>query len=135
MTLVVDASVALHWFFQGPERQRANAIIRSGEPLIAPDLVIAEMTNAAWGATVFHGMSKQQATDVVSEASRFFSELVPLGALKDRALAIAFELRHPVYDCFYPALAELRNITLVTADARLLRRCAGSSFAARLRAL
>jgi predicted nucleic acid-binding protein len=48
--------------------------------------------------------------------------------LKDRALAIAIELRHSAYDCFYLALAEQRTSSLVTADDRLIRRCADTPF-------
>ena len=106
---------------RGPGRERANAIVQSGEPLIAPEPVIAEMANAAWTGTTFHNMSRETATDMVREATRFFSELVPSASLKNRAFAIALELRNPVYDCFYLALAEARNLTVVTADARLLR--------------
>ena len=135
MSLVVDASVAVRWFVRGPGRERANASVQSGEPLIAPELVIAEMANAAWTGTTFHNMSMDTATDMVREATRFFSELVPSASLKNRAFAIALELRNPVYDCFYLALAEARNLTVVTADARLLRRCASSQFASRVRAL
>nr|WP_294519284.1 type II toxin-antitoxin system VapC family toxin [uncultured Rhodopila sp.] len=48
--------------------------------------------------------------------------LVSLTTLAPRAVTISRELDHPVYDCFYLALAEAREATLVTADARLLRR-------------
>jgi predicted nucleic acid-binding protein len=48
--------------------------------------------------------------------------------LKDRALAIAIELRHPAYDCFYLALAERSASQLVTAHDRLIRRCANTPF-------
>ena len=132
MSLVVDASVALRWFIESPDAKRADALVRSREPLIAPELVIAE---TAWTATMFHGLPQQEATDMVREATRFFSELVASASLKNRALTIALELRHPAYDCFYLALAEARNLTVVTADGRLLRRCASSQFASRVRAL
>jgi predicted nucleic acid-binding protein len=91
MSLVVDASVALRLFIEGPDAKRADALVRSREPLIAPELVIAEMTNAAWTATMFHGLPQQEATDMVREATRFFSELVPSASLKNRALTIALE--------------------------------------------
>ena len=44
------------------------------------------------------------------------------------ALAIAIELRHPVYQCFYLALAERNTSPLVTADEQLIRRCADTPF-------
>ena len=48
MTIVVDASVALRWCFQLNGSDRAEELLRSDDHLIAPDLVIAEITNAAW---------------------------------------------------------------------------------------
>jgi predicted nucleic acid-binding protein len=44
-------------------------------------------------------------------------------------------LRHPVYDCFYLALAEREDATLVTADRRLIGRLAGSRWEAMCRPL
>jgi predicted nucleic acid-binding protein len=67
--------------------------------------------------------------------SKEFEEFIPSHDLKDRALAVALELRHPAYDCFYVALAEQRGCQLVTADDRLIRRCAGTSFEQLVRAL
>jgi predicted nucleic acid-binding protein len=51
-----------------------------------------------------------------------FDSLVPCGQLAPRAHEIAGILDHPVYDCFYVALAENRSCLLVTADERLLGR-------------
>src|ERR1019366_6257945 len=64
----------------------------------------------------------------VREVVKAFDELMPTSVLKDRALAIAIELRHPAYDCFYLAVAERNTSPLVTADDRLIRRCADTPF-------
>jgi predicted nucleic acid-binding protein len=45
-------------------------------------------------------------------------------------MAIALDLDHPVYDCFYLALAEIEQNAMVTADQRLLTRLSGSKLAA-----
>ncbi|HVC62704.1 MAG TPA: type II toxin-antitoxin system VapC family toxin [Acetobacteraceae bacterium] len=50
----------------------------------------------------------------------------PLAA---RALAIAAAIEHPAYDCFYLALAELRDTRLVTADRRLRSRLVATPWA------
>ena len=39
-----------------------------------------------------------------------------------RRLDLAFELRHPAYDCFYLALAELADADFATADTGLARK-------------
>jgi predicted nucleic acid-binding protein len=46
-----------------------------------------------------------------------------------RALAIASAIEHPAYDCFYLALAELRDTRMVTADRRLQSRLAATPWA------
>jgi predicted nucleic acid-binding protein len=91
-------------------------------------VVIAEITNAAWKFVIFDGVAVESAKSSVREVTKAFEELVPTSVLKDRALAIAIELRHPAYDCFYLALAERSSSPLVTADDRLIGRCAGTPF-------
>ena len=128
MTIVVDASVALRWCFQLTGSDRAEELLRSNDHLIAPDLVIAEITNAAWKFVMFDGLPAESAISAVREVGKVFEELVPTSVLKVRALAIAIELRHPAYDCFYLALAERNTSLLVTADDRLIHRCACTPF-------
>ena len=128
MTIVVDASVALRWCFELTGSDRAEDLLRSDDHLIAPDLVIAEITNAAWKFIIFDKLPAESVKLAVREVAKAFEELVPTSALKDRALAIAIELRHPAYDCFYLALAEQSTSLLVTADGRLIRRCADTPF-------
>jgi predicted nucleic acid-binding protein len=128
MTIVVDASVALRWCFQLNGSDRAEELLRSDHHLIAPDLVIAEITDATWKFVIFDRLAAEPAMSAVREVVKAFEELVPTSVLKDRALAIAIELRHPAYDCFYLALAERSTSPLITADQRLIRRCADTPF-------
>ena len=135
MTIVADASVALRWLFRLGGSAKAEELLRLNDRVIAPDLVITEITNAAWKFVTFNNVATQAAMAAVREAARAFDELVPARELKDRAFAIAVELRHPAYDCFYLALAERRDALLVTADDRLLRRCADTPYRNLLRPL
>ena len=48
MTRVVDASVALRWFVEAPGSAAAAQLLSGRERLIAPDLIVAEVANAAW---------------------------------------------------------------------------------------
>jgi predicted nucleic acid-binding protein len=133
MTLVVDASVAVRWLFPVARDQNADELVRTDKPLIAPDLVLVEIANAAWKFVSFEGFNPDTAKLIIAEAAKGFDEIVPTPGLKDRALAIAIELNHAVYDCFYLALAEHRDCQMVTADERLIRRCADTIFATRVR--
>jgi predicted nucleic acid-binding protein len=135
MTIVADASVAMRWSATLARSDSAEALLESEEPIIAPDLVLAEITNAAWKAAVFGGASTAAVALLVQESADYFDELVPAADLKDRALEIALALKHPAYDCFYLALAEQRECKLVTADERLQARCRGTRFAKLVKSL
>jgi predicted nucleic acid-binding protein len=128
LIIVVDASIALRWCFQLNGSDRAEELLRSHDHLIAPDGVIAEIANAAWKFVIFDRMPAESAISAVREVAKAFEELLPATLLKDRALAIAIELRHPAHDCFYLALAVRSTSRLVTADERLIRRCAATPF-------
>lgn len=135
MTLVVDASVAARWFLSIEKADAAVALLTSGERLIAPDFVVVELANAAWKATVSGNVPIETTRDFVQKSGGLFHELVPASELQDRAFEIALALKHPAYDCFYLALAEQRECQLVTADEKLVRRCARTPFVGLVRAL
>ena len=131
MTLVVDASVALKWFLPDePDAAKALAVIGDGAALIAPDIAIAEVCNAAWRSARLGRIGQDQVTEIAAILPRFFDALVGAAALTARAVAIAVELDHPVYDCLYVALAEARHAQLVTADKRLLGKLCGTRWEA-----
>ncbi len=117
--LIIDASVAVKWYVIQPDTPKAVTIAESGETLIAPDLLLAETGNAFWQC-VRAGLFKPfDAYDALSKLPRRFDSLHPMTALADEALRIAVTINHPVYDCFYLALARRESAPLVTADKRL----------------
>jgi predicted nucleic acid-binding protein len=122
--IVADASVALKWVLDEPGEREARAIIATGEPLIAPELIVAEVVNVAWKRLLSGEITSRQATVIAAEVPRVFAELSAIGPL--RMIEIATELRHPVHDCFYLALAEARNAKLITADRRMVAKLTGS---------
>jgi predicted nucleic acid-binding protein len=85
---------------------------------------VAEIVNVIWKRLMGGAIDRSQAADVPRDLPQLFTELCPLASLAGRALAIAAELRHPAYDCFYLALAEARTARLVTADRRFAQRLA-----------
>jgi predicted nucleic acid-binding protein len=135
LIFVVDASVAVKWFINEPDRPAARRLLEPHGRLIAPDLIVAEVSSAMWKRVVAGEGDARQAPLMASSLPRFFARLLPLAPLAARALEIAAELRHPVYDCFYLALAEREETTLVTADRRLIGRLAGSPWEALCRSL
>ena len=131
MTLVVDARVALKWYLIEDGAEAARQILAEGDTLVAPELVVAEVCNACWLAGRRGEISAAQQSQIAEDITRVFDRLVGLVPHASRAAAIARELDHPVYDCFYLALSEALDAPLVTADGRLLARVAGTPFAIR----
>jgi predicted nucleic acid-binding protein len=122
---VVDTSVALKWFIIEDDHEKAKNLI--GGALVAPDLLLAEISNAIWKKWRAGEMAKEQAV-VAQSLVTSFVELVPSMPLADSALELAIELNHPVYDCFFLALSQSANLKLITADKRLIGRCMGTRF-------
>lgn len=135
MTRVVDASVALRWFVQAPGSPEAAVLLAADEPLVAPELVVAEVANAAWKLVRAGQIGREHGARVAAAIGQAFDALVPAADLAPRAWAIAGELDHPVYDALYLALAEREEAAVVTADQRLVARVRRTPWASRVRAL
>jgi len=135
MLVVVDASVAVKWFVEEPGTAEALSLLGKDGALIAPDLVIAEVVDVIWKHLIRGDLEHRQVAHVPDALPRMFTNLWPVVWLARRAFEFAAELRHPVYDCFYLALAESEEATLVTADRRLVGRLAGSRWAAMCQSL
>ena len=131
MSLAVDASVACKWFVEEAGSADAEILLAGGDTLVAPDLIVAEVCSDFWKKLRAGQMTATQATVAMEGLPGFFDDLVPCHRLGARALAIAESLDHPVYDCFYLALAELNDIPLVTADKRLLAQVTGTPWSER----
>lgn len=119
MTLVIDASVACKWFIEEEGSDEAQQIVAVEETLVAPDLIVAEVSNIFWRKVRLDQMLSSHATAGINGLMITLTEIVPSATLVPRALEISLELDHPAYDCFYIALAESEDVRLITADKRL----------------
>jgi predicted nucleic acid-binding protein len=73
-------------------------------------------------------MSQTQLGEIAGNLPRFFDALESATVLAPRAVAIAGQLDHPVYDCLYLALAEAEQADLFTADTRLIGKVQATSW-------
>jgi predicted nucleic acid-binding protein len=120
MTLVVDASVATKWVVPEHGSAAAAALREADADLIAPALIIAEIGNALWKKALRGEIERREAPQALELALFHFREIMPLEDLAGTAVNLAIELRHPIYDCFYLALAERENAPLATADEAMI---------------
>ena len=104
---------------RGRKRRADRAAALQGESLCAPDLIFAEVGNALWRLQrqkVLSAADYSQAVDGLRVAPL---TVAPVVELLPSAAKLAVELDHPLYDCFYLALAMREGCPLVTADQRL----------------
>jgi len=113
--IAVDTSVAVKWLVEEEDSDRAAELL--GRSLIAPDLIVVECGNALWKRQRRSEIPLDQALAGLAGLGHFVS-LVPSTPFALRALEIAVELQHPVYDCLFLAAAEELDVLLVTADQR-----------------
>jgi predicted nucleic acid-binding protein len=118
MRIVVDASVAVNWVLNEPRTEAALAL--RDEELIAPALWLVEAANALWRHVRLGELNGQQALARLSELEKAPIASSPIEPLVAKALQLATEADHPVYDCIYLALALNQQACVVTDDRRFL---------------
>jgi predicted nucleic acid-binding protein len=125
--ICVDASVAVKWVLQEELSDQARALyrahLRMREPIVAPSLLLYEVTN-----TVRHLLRKSSGMSLVA-ARRALADLLAASiefhsppGLHQAALMIADDHDLPTaYDAHYVALSDMLGCEFWTADGRLLR--------------
>ena len=116
---VVDASVVVKWLVNENFSEEAAALLDDGSTCVAPALVFAEVANALWAMRRRGDITANDLAEAV-DTLQAAPLSVPVSMLQLSAAAsrLATDLDHPVYDCFYLALAVQTQYTMVTADVR-----------------
>ena len=122
MTFVIDASIAVKWVLAEDGADRAAALRELPDELIAPTLITAEIGSAMRKRVVAKELTTAEAINAAGAATSLLDRLVPIPELATRALTLAIELRHPIYDCLYLALAQREDVALITADIDLIAK-------------
>jgi len=128
---VVDASVAVKWVVEEDHSAKA-ALLLGFEARHAPDHWLAEAVNVLWSKVCHGDLTVADAEERMTVLLRAPLIAVPIAGLMPRAFAIAVACMVTIYDSLYVALAETRDIPLVTADERLIRRLSGDPALAKL---
>jgi predicted nucleic acid-binding protein len=133
VTIVIDASVAVKWVLSETGSDAADALL--DQDLMAPVLWLAEAANVLWRRARTGEITAQQANARLSELLKAPVASLPIEPHFERALGLAMEIGHPVYDCIYLALALYHDTQVVTADRRFASVASVSGLADRVRLL
>ncbi|HXO01064.1 MAG TPA: type II toxin-antitoxin system VapC family toxin [Stellaceae bacterium] len=134
MRIVVDASVALKWLLLDEPGSALALALREHE-LIAPALWLVEAANALWRSTRIGQLSAVEVPEFLSELLNAPVASLPIEPYIGRALQVATQLSHPVYDCLYLAVAIQHDTHVITADRRFAAIAARPGFAGHVRLL
>ena len=116
---VVDASVAVKWLVEEVLSDEAARLLDDDSTLVVPPLLFAEAANALWAMRRRGDIAAADLAEAV-ETLRAAPVSMPLSMpdLTAAATRLASDLDHPVYDCFYLALAVHTQYPVVTVDTR-----------------
>ena len=119
MRYVVDASVIVKWFAPEDLSDAADALLTGEHELCAPDFILVEAANVFWKKVQSDQMTADKADEALSTLATGAIDFRSTPPLLPRALEMANDIGHPVYDCIYIAAAEAWRAVLMTADRRL----------------
>jgi predicted nucleic acid-binding protein len=129
--IVVDASVIVKWFSPEVGAVPAKALLAAGDELIAPELARIEVASALIRKGLRDELTDADVESTLRAWLRAISEgqlfLLPNSEDIEAATTLALELRHPLPDCLYLAVAERLGVALITADRVFARRAAHRS--------
>ena len=129
---VVDSCVAVKWVVREDHSDKAVELLQADLHLVAPDLVLMEIANALWKNTKRGLVSAEQAKVRLNDVPGFFNKLLTTPDLVAEAFALGNTADVPIYDCIYVVAARRIGTRLVTADAKLISKLAGTPDEARV---
>jgi predicted nucleic acid-binding protein len=115
--MIIDASVASHWFVD-TEFSASAAPYRDRRDLSAPEFLSLETANVLYKRSRRHEIDPARCADCVDLLRAIISNWTRDDTLVRMATKLAVERLYPVYDCLYLVLAQQRREPLVTADRR-----------------
>ncbi|MGQ0665314.1 MAG: type II toxin-antitoxin system VapC family toxin [Pseudomonadota bacterium] len=130
--LVVDASVACKALVPEVHSSIAETLLAETEDIAAPDLIWVEIGSALVKRLWRNEIPIIQVSALMRDFRAVSFRIFPTEPLIDKAVALASNFRHRVYDCVYVALAVERECRLVTADRGFFNAFARSPLADRV---
>lgn len=119
MKIVLDASAAIEIAMDRGKSVQLGREIENAELVLAPDLIVAEVVNAAWKYHQFENLSVSDSSQMIERALALVDQIVPSLKLYIDAFVLARTTRKPVYDMLYLALARREAAAFLTLDSAL----------------
>ena len=123
---VVNSCVAVKWVVREEHSDQAIELLGADLQLVAPDLALMEIANALWKNVKRGLLAVDEAKVRLNDVPGFFNKLLSTPDLMAEAFALGLAVDVPIYDCAYVVAARRIGTRLVTADAKLISKLAGT---------
>lgn len=122
---VVDASVVVKWYIPEKLSEQADYFLEesvaTGVPLLAPDLLMAEVGNILWKKQRLRELSPSEALQILDTICESLPiQLYASLPLMRSSWKIACTFDCSFYDALYVALAQEQDALFITADEKLV---------------
>jgi predicted nucleic acid-binding protein len=128
LSYVIDASVAVKWFFPEEHSEECRKLLSTANELLVPDHLWSEVGNVIWKRFRRDEISAEEALETVTDILQMPVVEISSHGLLTLAVEIAVAVGITVYDALYLALALSRGCLLTTADQKLINQLAETSF-------
>lgn len=135
MPIVVDASVALKLVTPEAGTAEAQALLERSEERIAPNWMLVEAAGGLANKVRRKELDPARARAALAALPSFIDRFVPAETLLGRAMSLAAELDHPLYDCLYLLIAMAEDGVVITADDGLVAAARRGGFQERVERL
>lgn len=123
MIVVLDVSAAIEILLQKEKKEIFNNVYKNGSWIIAPDLFIAEITNALWKYHKAKVLSHEDCIKYVQDGIDMIDDFFNAKDLWKESLAEGIKNNHSIYDMYYSVLARRNDAVLITNDGSLAEIC------------
>ncbi|KYH39484.1 MAG: twitching motility protein PilT [Candidatus Bathyarchaeota archaeon B26-2] len=125
--IVIDASVVTKWYSEEEKTDKAvqykNRHVKGEVEVTAPALLLYEVANALNYKPDFTEEDVKDAINALIDLSLSIEQ--PTKEIMEKTVFIARRYNISIYEASYIALAEILNVTLVTADEKLREKVKG----------
>ena len=118
--MVIDTMVFVYALLGVEEfRQDAAEVLERAETITVPDFLRAEIANVLWQWVSQRNVPLDTAFQVMEDTESLITRTLSGDSLWERALVLALDSKHPAYDTYFVAAAEIEDTHVVTFDRKL----------------
>jgi len=124
MTTVVDASVAIRWFVQGVDHDRALTLLDRQDELFAPDCIVPDLVEEIWERIAGGAISNTQGSAIVAAVTSGVPAILPTADFAEEALCKGAGMAQDLKSrhlAFYLCCAEMLSANFISAEKTIVQ--------------